>query len=372
MNKRIIKNDTLPYLSIDEIVSLISSSYIKLINNKLSPFLLPPTMLWGPPGVGKSDGVREIAKEIENETNKKVVVSDVRLNLFNPVDLRGIPTFNKDRTLAIWLKPKVFDMDESNEIINILFLDEITSASPSVQAAAYQITLDRKIGEHLLPNNCIILLAGNRVTDQSVAFKMPKALANRLMHFEVRVDFNSFKRWAIQKGINEKVIGFLSYNEENLMKFSSDDESLAFATPRSWEKASNVLNFIESDVKKAENLISSLISVGLTKEFIKYSTIYRKLPNIENIFLGKGKSDLKNIDELYALVSAMTSYAFKHQDELEKINNSIDFAIHFLPPDFTYLLLDNYSSFNSEYKNKLLKLDSYLNFIRKRGNLFNE
>ena len=68
----------------------------------------------------------------------------------------------------------------------------------------------------------------------------------------------------------------------------------------------------------------------------------------------------------------MTSYAFKHQDELEKINNSIDFAIHFLPPDFTYLLLDNYSSFNSEYKNKLLKLDSYLNFIRKRGNLFNE
>ena len=94
---------------------------------------------------------------------------------------------------AIWLKPQIFQMNDSEDVVNILFLDEISAAPQSVQAAAYQITLDRVVGEHKLPENCIVIAAGNRVTDRSVAFKMPKALANRLMHFEVDGNFDSWK-----------------------------------------------------------------------------------------------------------------------------------------------------------------------------------
>ena len=119
-------------------------------------------MLWGPPGVGKSQGVREIAYEIEKRTGKDVRITDVRLLLFNPVDLRGIPTANADKILAVWLKPQIFQMDASDEVVNILFLDEITAAPTSVQAAAYQITLDRMIGEHRLPENCIIIAAAKK------------------------------------------------------------------------------------------------------------------------------------------------------------------------------------------------------------------
>jgi hypothetical protein len=90
------------------------------------------------------------------------------LLLFNPIDLRGIPTANEDKTLAIWLKPKIFQMDPSDEVINILFLDEISAAPQSVQAAAYQITLDRVVGEHKLPENCIVIAAGNRTTDMDI------------------------------------------------------------------------------------------------------------------------------------------------------------------------------------------------------------
>lgn len=113
----------------------------------------------GSAGVGKSQAVRQIGKEIESQTGKKVHITDVRLLLFNPIDLRGIPTSNADKTLAVWLKPQIFQMDESDSVINILFLDEISAAPQSVQAAAYQITLDRVVGEHKLPGNCIVIAA---------------------------------------------------------------------------------------------------------------------------------------------------------------------------------------------------------------------
>ena len=165
-------NETnLTLLNVNQIVSLLSRAYIKLIKNGTPLKSFPSVMLWGPPGIGKSQGVREIAGNIQAKTGKKVSITDVRLLLFNPVDLRGIPTTNADKTLSVWLKPQIFQMDESEDVINILFLDEITAAPQSVQAAAYQITLDRVIGEHKLPENCIVIAAGNRVTDKSVAYR---------------------------------------------------------------------------------------------------------------------------------------------------------------------------------------------------------
>ena len=151
-------------------VALLAQSYSALINTGMPLKTFPSVMLWGAPGVGKSQGVRQIAERIQGITGKKVSVTDVRLLLFNPVDLRGIPTANEDRTLAVWLKPKIFQMDPSEEVVNILFLDEISAAPQSVQAAAYQITLDRTVGEHKLPENCIVIAAGNRMSDRSVAY----------------------------------------------------------------------------------------------------------------------------------------------------------------------------------------------------------
>lgn len=211
-----IKSNNIPSMSIGKLAAELTNLYSTVINKNLPIKLLPSVMLWGPPGVGKSQAIRQIARETERCTGKKTSVTDVRLLLFNPIDLRGIPTSNSDKTLAIWLKPQIFQMDESDDVINILFLDEISAAPQSVQAAAYQITLDRVVGEHKLPDNCIVIAAGNRVTDKSVAFKMPKALANRLLHIEVEGNFSSWKRWAISKGINSKVIGFLSFRQNYL------------------------------------------------------------------------------------------------------------------------------------------------------------
>ena len=282
--KNEVKLHDMDSITIDRVIDILSTSYSKLILNKLNLDLFPSVMLWGQPGIGKSVGVKQIAKNIESATKKKVVITDVRLLLFNPIDLRGIPTANADKTLAVWLKPQIFQMDDSDEIVNILFLDEISAAPQSVQAAAYQITLDRVVGEHKLPENCIVIAAGNRTTDKSVSFKMPKALANRLLHIEVEGSFKSWKEWAIKSGINEKVIGFLSFRQNYLMGFDASNEDLAFATPRSWEMVSNLLNNVSNDIEDMFSLISGLVGVGVAVEFRTWAKIY----NQWKILTGRG------------------------------------------------------------------------------------
>jgi len=253
------KTHGLMVLTVSQMVRQLSKAYISLIQNHRPFSRFPSVMLWGPPGVGKSQGVRQIASEIEATTGKEVRVTDVRLLLFNPVDLRGIPTANADKTLAVWLRPQIFQMDASNDVVNILFLDEISAAPQSVQAAAYQITLDRTVGEHRLPENCIVLAAGNRVTDKSVAYTMPKALANRLCHIEITGNPQSWHEWATEAGVHPAVLSFLQAHPDRLMDADMQSDSPAFATPRSWEMVSHILCDISDDVRKHSLRIARMV-----------------------------------------------------------------------------------------------------------------
>ena len=360
----------MPILSVEKTIETLGTSYQTIINSNLSPKVLPSVMLWGPPGVGKSQSVRQIAKDLEAATNKKVVVTDVRLLLFNPIVLRGIPTANADKTLAIWLKPQIFQMDDSKDIVNILFLDEISAAPQSVQAAAYQITLDRVVGEHKLPDNCIVIAAGNRMTDKSVAFKMPKALANRLMHIEIAGSFNSWKEWAIRSGINEKVLGFLSFRQSYLMDFDSSSDDLAFATPRSWEMVSNLLNCVSDDIDDMFSLISGIVGSGVAVEFRTWAKVYKDLPNIEDVFDGKTMKMPTGTDAMYALAASMTTYARDHKEEMSRIANSIRYAEK-MPPDFSTVLMKDYMYIDKHYKEKLMTIPEFSKWLQTKGRLMN-
>ena len=365
-----LKLNNIPSMTVEKIIEDLSDTYCAVINKGLPVKIVPSVMLWGPPGVGKSQAVRQLARDIEAKTGKKTVVTDVRLLLFNPIDLRGIPTSNADKTLAIWLKPQIFQMDSCDDIINILFLDEISAAPQSVQAAAYQITLDRVVGEHRLPENCIVIAAGNRVTDRSVAFKMPKALANRLMHIDVEGRFSAWKKWAIESGINKKVTGFLTFRQNYLMNFDAQAEDLAFATPRTWEMVSDLLNNVSDDIDKMYSLISGLVGAGVAVEFRTWSRIYSTLPDIKEIFDGKMPPVPKTADAVYALISAMTEYARAHKDEMARITNSIKYS-EMLPPDFSVILLRDYMCIEKGYKERLMRIPEFSKWLSSRGRLLN-
>ncbi len=360
----------IPVLSVDKCVETLSQIYISAYVSG-SPFKrVPSVMLWGAPGVGKSQLVRQMASEIEGATGKTCVVTDVRLLLFNPIDLRGIPTANADKTLAVWLKPKIFQMDESDDVINILFLDEISAAPQSVQASAYQITLDRVVGEHKLPDNCIVIGAGNRLTDKSVSYKMPKALSNRLCHLEIESNFESWKRWAINSGISPKVVGFLSFRPDLLIENDNASDNHAFPTPRSWEMVSNLLHLVGDDQDMIYSLIAGCIGGGVATEFCSWCRVFSKLPPVEDIFLGKYTTVPRETDVLYALISAMTAYAREHKDNSRLIDRSASYAMG-LPADFSVVLLKNYMAIDENYKMFLMGLPNGARWVSSKGKFLN-
>ena len=360
----------IPKMKVKDAVEKLTVCYETMVRSKLPLKDMPSVMLWGPPGIGKSQLVKQLAHKLGKTTNKQVNVTDVRLILFNPVDLRGIPTSNADKTLSVWLKPKIFDMDTSDKVLNVLFLDEISAAPQSVQAAAYQITLDRVIGEHKLPDNCLVVAAGNRITDRSVAYKMPRALSNRLLHIEIVPDFSSWQEWAIRSGINDKVIGFLSFKQNYLNEEEITNDDLAFPTPRSWEMVSNILNNISSDMKFAYPLISGLVGSGIASEFKSWTKIYGDLPKIDSIFDGKETHVPKGTDQLYALTSSMISHARECKGQMKKIENSIEYALR-MPPDFACVLLKGYQDIDEEFAKKLLQVPAFVRWMNTRGKLLN-
>lgn len=297
-------------LSVQQMVEIISAKAVAYLN-RVGSFgkEFPAFMLWGQPGIGKSQGIRELSKRLQELTGKKVNLVDVRLLLFNPVDLRGIPTTDVNRENAVWLKPQIFQVDDSDDVINIIFLDELSAAPVSVQAAAYQLVLDKMVGEHKFPNNTIVLAAGNRLTDKAVAVKMPSALADRFKHFEIIQDTDAWRAWAINQGFHPMITGFIAFKPSALNTFDPKNDSLVFATPRSWESVDGDIK--DLGISGAADLISATVGIEVCTEFLAFTEIYMNLPNTDDIFEGKNVAVPSNPSVLYAMSSKLASEANK-------------------------------------------------------------
>lgn len=318
----------------------------------------------GAAGVGKSDSVRQKGKEIENGTGKEVKITDVRLMLFNPVDLRGVPVADKNREFTNWLKPKIFDMKENVNVVNILFLDELSAAPQSVQAAAYQICLDRQIGEHKLPENCIVIAAGNRTTDHSVSYRMPKALCNRLLHFNVKSDYGSWREWAIKNGIDKRIIGYLGFDNTKLC-VEPQSNDMAYPTPRSWMFCSNILKAMNEPMEELHYLLSGCIGIDTAVEFATWCQIYQSLPSMEEILKGKNPSYPKKYDVLYALVSSLVSVVEERKNSIsmKELENVCCYA-KFFPADFAAMFFDDLRAIEGMQK-QLMKCRAMQEWIGK-------
>ncbi len=271
-----------------------------------------PIFLWGPPGIGKSDIVKQLGEDLGAH------VIDVRLSLWEPTDIKGIPYFDSNHNKMVWAPPSELpDAEMAAQYKNIiLFLDEMNSAPPAVQAAAYQLILNRRVGQYHLPDNVLIVAAGNREADKGVTYRMPAPLANRFIHLEMRVDWDDYSFWATENRIHKDVVGYLTFSKKDLYDFDPKSSSRAFATPRSWTFVSELLDDADTDDNTLTDLISGAVGEGLAIKFMAHRKHASKMPDPTDILKGKVKKmETKEISAMYSLA---VSLCYELKDSSDK------------------------------------------------------
>lgn len=326
-----------------------------------------PLFIWGPPGIGKSDIVASVAAA----EGRPLI--DIRLPLMEPTDMRGIPyladvkiydakgNLVKDE-VGVPLTEKVFRWSTPSDLPTdpnsraLVFFDEMSAAPPSVQAATYQIILNRRIGTYTLPDDVVIVAAGNRVKDKGVAYNMPMPLANRFSHVTLAVDFEDWKEWAVLNRVHKDIVGYLSFQPNDLNNFQPSADTYAFATPRSWFFASELVQerndkgelidtTLPADV--LGDLIKGTVGEGPGIKFMTYRQSAANLPHAKDILSGKvTKLNTKQIDIMYALTTALcyelvdgakrgeTAKKAGDNKPLEKFHEEVDLFFRFIMDNF--------------------------------------
>lgn len=265
-----------------------------------------PVMLWGPPGVGKSQLVMQVG------ARHQAPVIDIRLSQMEPSDLRGIPF--RSEVGVEWAPPSMLPDAERHGPEGILFLDEITSAPPSVSAAAYQLILDRRLGDYRVPDGWAIIAAGNRQGDRGVTYTMPAPLANRFAHFEVETHLDDWVSWAYHYGIDEGIIAFLRFRPELLFEFDPAHNPVAFPTPRSWEFSHRALQKFRHIPVLFSSSLQACVGPAAGIELAAFLDNMERMPDIDAILAGEDLPIPADIDLQYAIASSLVARAIRARD----------------------------------------------------------
>jgi hypothetical protein len=293
-----------------------------------------PIFLWGPPGIGKSDIVKQISDSFSNSH-----LIDIRLSLWEPTDIKGIPYFDSNSGTMVWGAPSELPSEEFAAQYDhiVLFLDEMNSAAPSVQAAAYQLILNRRVGTYKLPDNVMIVAAGNREADKGVTYRMPAPLANRFIHLELAVSFDDWFSWAVDNSQHKDVVGYLTFAKKDLYDFDPKSPSRSFATPRSWSFVSELLedNLPETTMT---DLVSGAIGEGLAVKFMAHRKVASSMPNPSDILDGKVKE--LNTKEISAMYSLTVSLCYELREASDKNDKKFDDKVN----NFLRFMMDNFET----------------------------
>ena len=246
----------------------------------------------GPTGIGKSEVVHQIAGSF------KMSVIDIRLLLWSLTDLKGIPYPDDTHTYTRWLINDILPRPERDGKTGILLLEELDDAPKTVRAAAYQLTLDRKLGSYDLGNGWYIIATSNREQDGG-AYTAPLApLNDRFEIHEVEPDFLTWRDYAIKVGYNPLIVAYLSANQTALYTYKPEETAdIVFATPRSWAAVSDLL---DSGLKGEVLTTKTEANVGAAEAagFFRYIKNAKLLPDIEAVLSGAYLKD--NADSPYS------------------------------------------------------------------------
>lgn len=295
----------------DQTITLLAHQLEQLHQHPETAEQLPPVMIWGPPGVGKSSIVRAVAEQ------QGVEFIDIRLAQREPVDLRGLPVPDTERGVVDWLLAGEWPRDPNSR--GILLFDELTAADRSLQVAAYELILDRRLGDlYRLPPGWLVVGAGNRSEDRAVAQTFSSALANRFCHISITPDLDGWARWAAGEGLHPEVIAFLRFRPECLFDMQGSVEQ-GWPSPRSWTRVAQSLARGKGLPDEVQALmVHGLVGQGAGTEFLAFREWALKLPDIPAMLAGKAPIQIPDrADQRYALCSGLAHALWKGLDDDE-------------------------------------------------------
>ena len=279
-----------------------------LWNGSAAPDKLPPLMVWGAPGLGKSTIIRNLAKEYG------VNFIDVRLAQREPVDVRGLPVPTENG--VEWQVSAEWPRDPESR--GIILFDELTAADRSLQVAAYEFILDRRLGDlYKVPDGWYICAAGNRTEDRAVSTTMSSALANRFLHVELESSADNWLEWAVSHEIHPSVSGFIRFRPGMLFNQENENLERGWPTPRSWERVSTMMKVLPDNEELIRHTVYGLVGNRAGVEFMAFHKTAQNL-SVKEMMLGEVPIEIPSKADLrYALCAGVAYYLWRGKDEAE-------------------------------------------------------
>lgn len=275
-----------------------------------------PVFLWGKPGIGKSDLVRQFAQQ------KEMDLIDLRLTTLESCDLRGLPRINHATGQTEWMRPEFLPELEHPVVI---FLDELTAAEPRIQASAYQLILDRCVGKHRLPEQAWVVGAGNGVEDGAVSYGMGTALADRFVHVRMVANPQDWVDWAISNAIAAEVITFLRIRPDMLDSSGGQEqtEQLVTPSPRSWARVSAVL--VESKDERTRSLaVNGLVGESVAVQFFHTLEEIGELPPIEKLMGMRASEAARSVPSTLTALYGLTYSLVRYVEAIPQYEKAIE------------------------------------------------
>lgn len=335
----------------------IAESLIQSANEQKIP---PPSMaLLGKPGIGKSDIVRLLAQRLNAEL--RIYIPSRR----NPNTTTGIPWIeNKEneQKFAKWIPFEEFNFPDDKKQY-ILFIDELPNAPPIVQSCLLGVILDRQLEQFKIPDNVLIIAAGNLSTDSKASFDLIEPMPSRLALFQLLPpSVEDWTIWAQKNHISSYVISFL-YQHRNLL-CPSETKGILYPTPRGWARAGKYITDAMSE-QTMTTIISAFVGEAAATQYKTWIKIKNKLPDIEKAFYGedpKWKEAIKikeeGTDSIGVIIFVLTSLASSNL--ISNIKQSQKF-IDSLPYEFQPIAFRLFRT-NKAFE-KLVQNEEYFNWL---------
>jgi hypothetical protein len=365
------RNHTTRYATPSQIYGILQHQLQLLGEQPDMAHQLPPVMLWGAPGVGKSSIIRDVCEKAG------VGFIDIRLSQREPVDLRGLPVPDGDS--VNWLISGEWPRDPESR--GIILFDEITAADRSLQVAAYELILDRRLGNlYTLPDGWLVVAAGNRAEDRAVAQTFSSALANRFCHLDVEADLDSWCQWAAAKQLHPDVIGFVRFRPECFFNMNGNIEQ-GWPSPRSWTRVASILEHAGDSLNEdtLSLMIQGLVGSAVATEFLAFRRWSKELPDVPAMLRGECPVSIpERADQRFAFCSSLAHHLWKGpenrlQERLERF-----FAISGeLTSDFATLALLDATAAEGDSKQEQRAMDVFCHpafeaWSKTHGKVFNQ